>query len=107
MMANGLDNVSETFKLLIFKAISTIRKSSKHPDSKAIQEYIIDNSASNKCNIPIDCDKPLKAMHRDVQGDNDKKMNRTYLNCNTRCINQYEQPHHCNTRCINQCEQPY
>ena len=47
MMANGLDNVSETFKLLIFEAISTIRKSSKRPDSKAIQEYIIENSASN------------------------------------------------------------
>ena len=46
-MANGLDNVSETFKLLIFEAISTIRKSSKRPDSKAIQEYIIENSASN------------------------------------------------------------
>ena len=47
MMANGLANVSETFKLLIFEAISTIRKSSKRPDSKAIQEYIIENSASN------------------------------------------------------------
>ena len=46
-MANGLANVSETFKLLIFEAISTIRKSSKRPDSKAIQEYIIENSASN------------------------------------------------------------
>ena len=46
MMANGLDNVSETFTLLIFEAISTIRKSSKRPDSKAIQEYLIDNSAS-------------------------------------------------------------
>ena len=44
---NRRDNVSETFKLQIFETISTIRKNSKHPDSKAIQEYIINNSASN------------------------------------------------------------
>ena len=37
MMANGRDNVSEAYKLQIFEAISTIRKSSKGPDSKAIQ----------------------------------------------------------------------
>ena len=47
MTANGLDNVSETFKLQIFEVISTIRKNSKRSDSKALQEYIINNSASN------------------------------------------------------------
>ena len=47
MMANGRDNVSKTFKLQIFEVISTIRKNSKRPDSKAIEEYIINNSASN------------------------------------------------------------
>ena len=44
---NRRDNVSETFKLQIFETILTIRKNSKHPDIKAIQEYIINNSASN------------------------------------------------------------
>ena len=34
-------------KLQIFEAISTIRKNSKRPYSKAIQDYIINNSASN------------------------------------------------------------
>ena len=46
-MVKGCDNVSETFKLHIFEAISTIRKNSKRPDSKPIQEYIINNSACN------------------------------------------------------------
>ena len=46
-MANGRDNVSETFKLQNFEAVSTIRKSRKHPDGKAIQEYINNNSAGN------------------------------------------------------------
>ena len=60
---------------------------------------------SDKCNILIDCATPLKVMHRNVQGDNDKSTNSTYPknfnHCNTRCINQYEQPYHCNRRCIN------
>ena len=47
MMASGRDNVSKTFKLQIFEVISTIRKNSKRADSKAIEEYVINNSASN------------------------------------------------------------
>ena len=47
MMANGRDILSETFKLQIFEARSTIRENSKRPDSKTIQENIINNSASN------------------------------------------------------------
>ena len=46
-MANKRDNVSETFKLQIFEAISTIRKSRKRPDGKAIQEYINNSCAGN------------------------------------------------------------
>ena len=47
MMANKRDNVSETFKLQIFEAISTIHKSGKRPDGKAIQEYINNSCAGN------------------------------------------------------------
>ena len=47
MMAKRCDNVSETFKRQIFEAISTIRKTSKYPDIKAVQEYIINNGANN------------------------------------------------------------
>ena len=46
-MASGCDNVSETFKLQIFKAISTLRKSRKRPDGKAIQEYMNNSGAGN------------------------------------------------------------
>ena len=47
MMANKRDNVSETFKLQIFEAISTIHKSGKRPDGKAIQECINNSCAGN------------------------------------------------------------
>ena len=46
-MANGRDNVSETFKLQIFEATSIIYRSRKLPDGKAIQEYVNSNSAGN------------------------------------------------------------
>ena len=46
-MANGRGNVSETFKLQILEAISTIRKNRKRPDGKTIQEYINHSSAGN------------------------------------------------------------
>ena len=46
-MANGRDNVSETFKLQILEAISTIRKNRNRPDGKTIQEYINHSSAGN------------------------------------------------------------
>ena len=46
-MASGRDNVSESFKLQIFKAISTLRESRKHPDGKAIQEYMNNSGAGN------------------------------------------------------------
>ena len=46
-MASGRDNASETFKLQIFKAISTLRERRKRPDGKAIQEYMNNNGAGN------------------------------------------------------------
>lgn len=47
MTANGRDMVSETLQLQIFEAVSIIRKISKRQDGKALQEFIIKNSASN------------------------------------------------------------
>ena len=46
-MASGRDNVSETFKLQIFEAISTLRESRKRPGGKAIQDYMNKSDVSN------------------------------------------------------------
>ena len=48
------------------------------PTSLGESYYIVKSNCSDKCDIPIDCDTPLKVMHRNVQGDNDKNTNRTY-----------------------------
>ena len=47
MMASGRDNVSETFKLQIFEAISTLRENRKCSDGKAIQWYMNNSGAGN------------------------------------------------------------
>ena len=48
-MANGRDNVLETFKHQILGALSTIPKNRKCPDGKTIQEYI-NHSSTGKIN---------------------------------------------------------
>ena len=40
--------------------------------------YIVKSKSSDKRNIPIDCDTPLKVMHKNAQGGNDKTHS-TYL----------------------------
>ena len=95
-MANGRDNVSETFKLQILEAISTIYKSRKCPDGKTIQEYINHSSAGN-INESFVLDILRVLVDQNIILNKPKSSGYSYYIVESNCSDKYIIPIDCNT----------
>ena len=95
-MANGRDNVSETFKLQNFEAMSTIRKSRKHPDGKAIQEYI-NNSGARKINESFVLDNLRILVDQNILLNKPTSFGDSYYIVESNCSDKCKIPIDCDT----------
>ena len=95
-MASGRNNVSETFKLQIFKAISTLRESMKRPDGKAIQEYM-NNSGAGNINESFVLDNLRILVDQNILLNKLTSFGDSYYNVESNCSDKYKIPIDCDT----------